>query len=183
MSYTKTTWVNGGAPAIDADHLNNIEDGIYNNDQKIQNIETTGVFKDGSGNVSIPGNLTTAGNSGPVGEYYSDTGSESLANSTSYTVITDPSITLAPGRWIVMGRATFPGNATGVRGLALDVGGSINSDSTVSMSAVSNSAYTTRLQTMAIIALSSTTTIHLSAFQNSGGALNVDGALRAIRIR
>ena len=38
MSYTKTNWVNGSAPAIDADHLNNIETGIYNNDQQITSI-------------------------------------------------------------------------------------------------------------------------------------------------
>jgi hypothetical protein len=32
MAYTKTTWVNGQAPAINATNLNNIETGIYNND-------------------------------------------------------------------------------------------------------------------------------------------------------
>lgn len=32
MAYTKTTWVNGGPPAIDADNLNNIEMGVFNND-------------------------------------------------------------------------------------------------------------------------------------------------------
>ena len=30
MAYTKTTWVNNQAPAINADNLNKIEDGIYN---------------------------------------------------------------------------------------------------------------------------------------------------------
>ena len=29
MAYTKTTWVNNQAPAINADNLNKIEDGIY----------------------------------------------------------------------------------------------------------------------------------------------------------
>lgn len=32
MAYTKTTWVNEGPPAIDADNLNHIEGGIYQND-------------------------------------------------------------------------------------------------------------------------------------------------------
>ena len=32
MAYTKTTWVNEGPPAIDADNLNHIENGIYQND-------------------------------------------------------------------------------------------------------------------------------------------------------
>lgn len=35
MAYTKTTWVNEGPPAIDADNLNKIEQGIYYNDQRI----------------------------------------------------------------------------------------------------------------------------------------------------
>ena len=29
MAYTKTQWVNGQAPAIDADNLNKMEDSIY----------------------------------------------------------------------------------------------------------------------------------------------------------
>lgn len=35
MAYTKTNWVNGGPPAISAENLNNIEDGINNNDLAI----------------------------------------------------------------------------------------------------------------------------------------------------
>lgn len=31
MAYTKTTWVNNSAPAISADNLNKIENGIYDN--------------------------------------------------------------------------------------------------------------------------------------------------------
>jgi len=38
MAYTKTTWVNGGPPAISADNLNKIENGIYNNSVKIDAI-------------------------------------------------------------------------------------------------------------------------------------------------
>lgn len=38
MAYTKTNWVNEGPPAIDADNLNHIEDGIYNNDVRIGNL-------------------------------------------------------------------------------------------------------------------------------------------------
>jgi len=35
MAYTKTNWVNDSPPAISAENLNNIEDGIYNLDQKL----------------------------------------------------------------------------------------------------------------------------------------------------
>ena len=38
MAYTKTTWVNGQAPAIDADNLNKIENGIFNNANAIDTI-------------------------------------------------------------------------------------------------------------------------------------------------
>ena len=35
MAYTKTNWVNNQAPAINADNLNKIEDGIFDNDAAI----------------------------------------------------------------------------------------------------------------------------------------------------
>lgn len=38
MAYTKTNWVNEGPPAIDANNLNHIEQGIYDNEQKINSI-------------------------------------------------------------------------------------------------------------------------------------------------
>ena len=38
MAYTKTTWANGTSPKISADNLNNIENGIKNNDTSIGNI-------------------------------------------------------------------------------------------------------------------------------------------------
>lgn len=40
MAYTKTTWVNNQAPAINADNLNKIEDGIFNNDAAVSNLTT-----------------------------------------------------------------------------------------------------------------------------------------------
>ena len=41
MAYTKTVWVNNQAPAINADNLNKIEDGIFNNDAAITNANST----------------------------------------------------------------------------------------------------------------------------------------------
>ena len=38
MAYTKTTWSNGQAPAINDTNLNKIENGIYNNDALISTI-------------------------------------------------------------------------------------------------------------------------------------------------
>lgn len=35
MAYNKTNWVNGQAPALSAENLNKIEEGIFNNDANI----------------------------------------------------------------------------------------------------------------------------------------------------
>ena len=35
MAYTKTNWVNESAPPLSAENLNNMEDGIFNNDANI----------------------------------------------------------------------------------------------------------------------------------------------------
>lgn len=41
MAYSKTTWVDDSAPALDAAHLNNIEDGIENLDGRVTANEST----------------------------------------------------------------------------------------------------------------------------------------------
>lgn len=47
MAYTKTTWQNDQAPAINATNLNKIEDGIFNNDAKTTEVlETIGIDTD-----------------------------------------------------------------------------------------------------------------------------------------
>lgn len=47
MAYTKTTWVNDQAPAINATNLNKIEGGIYNNDALITKVlEIIGIDAD-----------------------------------------------------------------------------------------------------------------------------------------
>lgn len=40
MAYSKTTWVNGGPPALSAENLNKMEEGIYNNADSIDTINT-----------------------------------------------------------------------------------------------------------------------------------------------
>jgi len=40
MAYTKTTWVNGSQPYLNADNLNKIEQGIYENSVAIENFST-----------------------------------------------------------------------------------------------------------------------------------------------
>ena len=45
MSYTKTNWVDGTAPAISAANLNKIEQGIYDNDQQLDAILSPAPFR------------------------------------------------------------------------------------------------------------------------------------------
>lgn len=76
MAYTKTTWVNEGPPAIDADNLNKIENGIYNNEIKIDSIQdwltknirtgiTSSVSVPAGGYTDIPVTLSPAMDSAP----------------------------------------------------------------------------------------------------------------------
>ena len=76
MAYTKTTWVNEGPPAIDADNLNKIENGIYNNEVKIDAIQdwlttnirtgiTSSVSVASGGYTDIPVTLSPAMDSAP----------------------------------------------------------------------------------------------------------------------
>ena len=55
MAYQKTTWANGQSPAIDAEHLNKIEQGIFQNADDIAKkpdavLEATYVYVSASGN-------------------------------------------------------------------------------------------------------------------------------------
>lgn len=76
MAYTKTNWVNEGPPAIDADNLNNIENGIYNTDAKVDALQdwintniragiTSSVSVASGGYTDIPVTLSPAMDSAP----------------------------------------------------------------------------------------------------------------------
>lgn len=41
MAYAKTTWVDGAAPALDASHLNNLENGLEDVDVRLTTAEST----------------------------------------------------------------------------------------------------------------------------------------------
>lgn len=183
MAYTKTNWVNGGPPAVSAENLNHIEGGIYDNDAKIDQIQTDGVFKESNGNVRIPGDMYLEGHSGPIGySTYLNNPNVSLDNSTSMTLVSGTTLTLGAGRWVVTGSIRFGGNATGVRGVGIRSGGSLVAESALVTMAVSAS-YTTRLNCTCILNLSESTNVALGYLQSSGSSLTSDCTIRAIRIR
>lgn len=41
MAYVKTTWVNGGPPALSAENLNKMEDSIYNSSEGLISLNTS----------------------------------------------------------------------------------------------------------------------------------------------
>ncbi len=41
MAYSKTTWVNGGPPALSAENLNKMEDSIYDSSDGRISLDTT----------------------------------------------------------------------------------------------------------------------------------------------
>lgn len=48
MAYTKTNWVNGSAPALSAENMNKIEEGIFTNDARLTALEPYAVIASGT---------------------------------------------------------------------------------------------------------------------------------------
>lgn len=76
MAYTKTNWVNDSTPAINAENLNKIEQGIYDNDTgKIPKITSP-----------VSGNIPTVNSDGTLSDSGVAIGSIPSANSVRYDV-------------------------------------------------------------------------------------------------
>ncbi len=103
----------------------------------------------------------------------------SVSNNTKTTVAT---ITITnPGVYIVIGTARFNANATGTRRVFLNNSKETNLDSIDSSKATSGTY--TSLATSRFYNVTSSTTFTLQAYQNSGGALTVNGRLVSIRLK
>ena len=103
----------------------------------------------------------------------------SVANNSNVNVA---SISLSAGTWVVCARVTFPNNSTGRRAIKLSTTSldSGNPVSTVLQNPVSSAA--THISTTRCFNLTSTTTVYLIAWQNSGGALSCVGDIEATRV-
>lgn len=105
----------------------------------------------------------------------------SLTNNTTTNLC---SVSLTPGKWLIIGTCTFVANATGYRGLylatsATDAGAGRRNQ----LEVAPVSGNTTHPQIVAIWNLSITTTVYLNARQTSGSALNATyPAIYACRI-
>lgn len=138
------------------------------------------------GDLSVSGDVFIEGHDTSVGWYdvVSDTGT-TISTGTSYAAISLSSAVLAltPGRYIVTGSIRYNGNATGYRGLAFRVGSGVWDEGSVLQQAPPSSSWKARLSSSLILDITANTSVYLCALQNSGGGLDADWTLKAIRIR
>lgn len=92
-----------------------------------------------------------------------------------------PSITLPKGVYILEVKATFNFNASGTRIITVD---SDQSHSDLDIRIAPSPSGATRIKYCKIVAPTATTTYYMSAYQNSGSAIDLhsDSALKAVRI-
>lgn len=154
MAYTRTTWVTNQTP-LSADNMNNIEDGIEETKTVIGNVGYTNVSE--------------------------NTSSTSVSANSYATIAT---LSLPAGIYVITGHVKFasiPANRV-IIGVGTSASPSDSTDGTISHYSNTALSSTMGLQTSAIITLSDTSTVYLSAY--SGAAVTVNsGILRAVRIK
>lgn len=106
-------------------------------------------------------------------------GSKSISSGTSY-ISSGKSFTLPAGIYALVGQAEFPSNTTGRRGLVWYAGSSSIDGTAVNTTPVSG--VTTRIQTVAFVQPTSSTTYTLYCAQNSGSAQTVTFNLSCLRV-
>lgn len=102
----------------------------------------------------------------------------SAANSTATAVA---SISLEAGSWLIIGRALFSANSTGSRQLKLSESSGDTSNSVSSMTSLGASPGTLIAEVTWTYSNTSTKTVYLNAWQNSGGALSIQGCIIALK--
>lgn len=107
----------------------------------------------------------------------------SMANSAWASVA---SVTLGPGTWVITGSLVYASNATGRRLIGISnstsVSGAFQRYTEARTTAISGAQTTLHTSYITTRLTASSTTYHLFGYQTSGGALNVTGALRAVRV-
>lgn len=141
------------------------------------------VTYDNDGDVELAGNIYLSGHSGFVGAWNGDSISRqsNLSSGTTYQDM-DVSLSLTTGIFIVIAKVQFGSNSTGRRAMRLTIDGTELSHTAVNNGAVSGAV--SNVQTVGIIAVtSSSSTIKVQAFQNSGSSLACTTTYRWVRIK
>jgi len=79
MAYTKTEWVNGTSPNINANNLNKIEQGIYDNDTHIGNLDNLSTTAKSNLVAAVNEVASSSGGGAPIGvgmDYFGTTAPE-----------------------------------------------------------------------------------------------------------
>ena len=135
--------------------------------------------------VFIPHPLKIDGHGGEIGERVSNTHSAYQGYPTSGVWTQYGSITLTAGVWLVIGKARFSTNGTGMRGVSIDStpthDGSFD-ESKHSVVIPANSGDATFIEVSIPVSITQTSTLYLFAMQRSGGnSVNVLTNMYAIR--
>ena len=133
MNYTKTNWENNKAPAINATHLNNIEDGIYNAHAVLSSLPDSMKFK---GTVGVGADVETLPTKASEGDVYMVMTTKTyspggVAKKGDLFIYTNSSWKLIPSGDDGLGTVT---SITAGAGLSI-TGGQITSDGQISIDA------------------------------------------------
>ena len=138
---------------------------------------------DGSGSLTLAGNLTLENHDSTVGWYDLHNNTTSLSSSTSFAKITASEITLSPGRYILMASANFSSSTVGFRGIAIGDTSASYDESKATQATLSSSGWTTSMTTSCFVNITTTTNVYMYALQNSGSSLSTAWIFKAVRIR
>jgi len=95
------------------------------------------------------------------------------------------SVTLTPGKYLLIGTATFQANSTGYRSLGFAKSASSATEDRFAQATVAaGSGFAPRVQVMTAWNITTTTTVYLNAVQTSGSTLSVTApGIQAIRLQ
>ena len=130
------------------------------------------------------GKLPTANLPTTVGaiETEASNSSYSLANN-SWSAVTDCSLSLDAGSWIIYGTAVFPGNSTGRRGIRFRNNTDSTSYTLGTQCINAGGSDQITLSTSMPLVITATKTIIVQAYQSTGSAKPISANINAIRIK
>lgn len=168
------------------DSLNLFEVGNGDSSQRANAFEVGWNGNSKAAGTLSAGDFTKTGHGSAIG-YKTERriGVYTLASGTTFVTVPSSAltrITLGAGTWIIQAHAAFEWNNTGRRAMQIysATGSAGATRSFVNQAATPGTS--TNMQTMAIVQPTSSTTYTLQLAQNSGGALEVDLVLEAVRI-
>jgi len=129
------------------------------------------VFKDENGNASVSGHIYAEGHGSYIGYHNEGSGSRSIASG-SLPVELISGITIGAGTWLLVANAEFPAGEH-IRHIDWRKNTTAVPESRVTENAVSESGFSSRLQSTIVVELDASTTMRVYCYQNSGSSATV----------